>query len=94
VHALEVPERGDRLRVAARVVVGLGDLQLGFLGARVEGMLVEERLVALDGELPRLVVEGLLALAPELLRRDDRLLRRARDRDERDGQYDEPTMPG
>src|ERR1051326_167320 len=43
-------------------------------------MLVQKRLVALHGELVGLVVERLLALAPELLGRDDRLLAGAAER--------------
>src|SRR5882724_1664955 len=57
-------------------------------------MLVEERLVALHGELVGLVVERLLALAPELLGRDDRLLVGAAWRAERqtNGHQTEPDQ--
>src|SRR6266480_2684455 len=49
VHALEVAEGRDRLGPALRLVVRERDLQLRRLGVLVEGVLVEELLVAVDG---------------------------------------------
>src|SRR5437016_5506086 len=85
VHALEVAEGRDRLGPALRLVVRERDLQLRRLGVLVEGVLVEELLVAVDGQLVRLGVEAVLRLSPQLLGRDDRLLSGAPERDERDG---------
>src|SRR5437667_1453671 len=86
VHALEVAEGSDRLGPALCLVVRERDLQLRLLGVLVEGVLVEELLVAVDGELVCLDVESVLRLAPELLGRDDRFLAGAPERDERDGE--------
>jgi len=85
VHALEVAEGRDRLGPALRLVVRERDLQLRLLGVLVEGVLVEELLVAVDGQLVRLDVEGVFRLSPQLVGRDDRLLSGAPERDERDG---------
>jgi hypothetical protein len=67
VHALEIGERGDRLRIARGAEVRVGDLQLRLLGTRVERVLVEERLVLLDRVLVRFLVERRRRLAPQLL---------------------------
>ena len=93
-HPLEVAEGGDRFGVPLAQVIGLGELQLRILGVRVEGVLVEERLVPVGRELVRLVVEGVIGLAPELVRWQDPFLAGTADRDERDGEHAEPAAHG
>ena len=75
-HPLEVAEGGDRFGVPLAQVIGLGELQLRILGVRVEGVLVEERLVPVGRELVRLVVEGVIGLAPELVTPSQRRMAR------------------
>ena len=47
-HALEIIERGDRLRIVLILVVGEPDLHLGLFGVGAERVLIDHVLIVLD----------------------------------------------